>query len=77
MAIRHPRVQRFESEQFRGTCILFVSLSLFVSHPREPRLAFGGRGTFVVLFFLFSLSLSRLKIIFWRASGLSFDPRFR
>ena len=77
MDVRHPRIQRFESEQFRGTFFLFVSLSLFVSHPREPRLAFGGRGTFVVLFFLFSLSLSRLKIIFWRASRRSFDPRFR
>ena len=48
---------------------LSLSLSLFVSHPREPRLAFGGRGTFVVLFFLFSLSLSFKNHLLARVSS--------
>jgi len=37
--VRHARIQRFESEQFRGTFFLFVSLSLLESlDEREPRL---------------------------------------
>ena len=77
MAIRHPRVQRFESEQLRGTRILFVSLSLFLYLIRESRGSHLEVGEHLSSSSSSSLSLSRLKIIFWRASRLSFDPRFR
>ena len=57
--------------------IFFLSLSLFLYLIRESRGSHLEVGEHLSSSSSSSLSLSRLKIIFWRASGLSFDPRFR
>ena len=57
--------------------VFFLSLSLFLYLIRESRGSHLEVGEHLSSSSSSSLSLSRLKIIFWRASGLSFDPRFR
>ena len=57
--------------------VFFLSLSLFLSLIRESRGSHLEVGEHLSSSSSSSLSLSRLKIIFWRASRLSFDPRFR
>ena len=78
MDVRHARIQRFESEQFRGTFFLFVSLSLLESlDEREPRLDLEVGEHLSSSSSSLSLSLSFKRVIFWRSSHLSFDHRFR
>ena len=57
--------------------VFFLSLSLFLYLIRESRGSHLEVGEHLSSSSSSSLSLSRLKIIFWRASRLSFDPRFR